>query len=198
MNAMLDVVCSVAVGGIVLVMLLSFNGNITESAAGSTIRMMTQSNLTALENTVEYEFRKIGYRVDAMPADSGITAASRNSLTMKGDFDNDGTVDNLRYYIDTTTATGLPNTNTRFVYRVMNGSSRRINLGATKLSFTYFDKYGYPINADPVPAPSKIYGVRIALNVESTVPYKGALEKQYMKFNPGVYWERTFRPANLR
>lgn len=198
MNAMLDVVCSVAIGGIVLVMVLGFNGNISENAAETTIRMNAQSSMTALENMIEFEFRKIGYRVDALPNDSGFTAAGRTSVTMRGDFNNDGTVDVLRYYIDTTTATGLPNTNTRFVYRVLNGSSRKLNVGATKLSLSYFDKYGTPLTADPVASPSRIYSVRVALTVESTVPFKGSLEKRYMKFNPGVYWERTFHPANLR
>ena len=198
MNAIYDIVCSVFVGGIILVMLVGFNGNISENAVAATVRMTAQTNMTALENMMEYEFRKIGYRVDALPADSGISSASRTSLTVKGDFNNDGTVDILRYYIDTTTATGLPNTNTRFIYRVMNGSSRTLNLGATKCAFAYFDKYGFPITADPVPAPSRIYAVRVSMTVETTVPWKGSYEKKYMKFNPGVYWERTFRPANLR
>src|SRR5512140_649883 len=117
MNAMYDVVCSVVIGGIVLVMLISFNGNISESAAGQTIRMTAQTNMTALENIIEFEFRKIGYRVDATPADSGITYAGCTSITLRGDFNNDGSIDQVRYYFDSTTASGLPNTNTRMLHR---------------------------------------------------------------------------------
>lgn len=197
MSALFDVVASTFIGAIVLLMILGFNGTIAENAASQSIKMTAQSNLGALEDILEYDFRKIGYMVDATPADSGIIAAGRTSVTAKGDFNNDGTVDVLRWYIDTTTATGLANTNTRFLHRVVNGLDQKINLGTTAFSLSYIDKWGTPITADPVPLPSVVHGIRIALNVESNVPFR-TTTGAYVKYNPGVYWERTIVPKNLR
>jgi len=197
MNALYDVVCSMVIGGIVLVMLISFNGNISESAAGQTIRMTAQTNMTALGSIVEFEFRKIGFRVDAPPADSGITYGGRQRIDLRGDFDNNGSIDNLRYYLDSSTATGLPNTNTRSLHRRFNGSDQVISHCVTYCRFFYFDRYGMPLTSDPVPAPSLVRSVKVAINVESTVPFRETTA-QYVTLNPGVYWERAFTPQSLK
>ena len=197
MAVMYDVVCSLVIGGILLVMIFSFNGNISASALGQTIRMTTQTNMTALGNIVEFEFRKIGYRIDAPPADSGVLQAGRHTITVRGDFDNDGAVDQLRYYFDSSSVSGLPNTNTHLLRRVFNGNDRVLSSCVTSCRFYYFDRNGMPLNDDPVPLPSEIFAIRLALNVESTVPFKEP-NGEFVKTNPGVYWDRTFAPQNLR
>ena len=197
MNALYDIVISVAVGGIVLAMLITFNGNIVQQGSAQTVKTMAQTNFTAVTGVLDFMFRKMGYRVTT-GADSAIILADTNKIKFKGDFDNDGAVDTLTYYLNPTTPSGHANTNTRILYRTVNTqSTQTINLGITKFRLWYYDANGNPFTSYPVSRPSQIKSLKIALNVESTVPYRVSTEK-YVKFNPGVYWERTYKPKNLK
>ena len=196
MSALYDIVISVAIGGIVLAMLITFNGNIVEEASGQTIRMMAQTDLTAVIDVVDFEFRKMGYNLSG--SDSAIVYADSSKIKFRGDFNNNGTVQTLTYYLDPTAASGHANKNTRILYRAVDAEpAQTINLGITRFRLAYFDKNGIPFTGYPVSKPSQIKSFKIVLNIESTVPYKASTEK-YIKFNPGVYWERTFKPKNIR
>jgi hypothetical protein len=196
MNAMFDVVCSVAIGGIVLVMLVGFNGNIVESAGAQTIRVMAQTHMTEVTNILDYEFRKLGYRVSSAP-DSAILYADSLKMRFKGDIDNNGVMDTITYFFDTT-ASGHANKNTHIFYRTLNSQKpQKINLGITRMRFWYYDASGAVITTNPLAFPSVIRSFKVAVNIESIEPYKET-SMPYLKLNPGVYWERTFRPQNLR
>ena len=83
------------------------------------------------------------------------------------------------------------------LYRTLNSTKRQnLNVGTTQFRFWYYDGSNLPLTT-PVSRPSQIKSLKIAVNIESTVPYKMANEK-YLKANPGVYWERTFKPKNLK
>jgi hypothetical protein len=196
MQTLYDIIISVAIGGIILGMLITFNGNIVQEGCAQTIKMMAQSNLSAIQDVIESPLMKMGYRV-AIPTDSAIVIADSNKIKFKGDFDNRGTVDTLTYFLSPTARTGNANTNTRMFYRTLNAQTAQfINVGFTKFRLTYFDANGNPFTTYPVSRPSQIKFIKLALNIESTVPYILNTEK-YVKLNPGVYWERTIRPRNL-
>ena len=199
MNAMYDVVCSVVIGGVVLSMLIGFNGNIAESAGSQTIKVIAQSNLTTVVSMLDNEFNKIGYRIGTQ--DSAIIYADSSKVTLISDLRNAGNIDTLSYYFNPSGRSGQLNTKTRILYRELRpkglkgGSTTSINLGLTKFKFFYFDITGKPL-AYPVANTSLVKSMKVALNVESTVPYKETTMK-YLKLNPGVYWERNFKPMNL-
>ena len=200
MNAMYDVVCSVVIGGVVLSMLIGFNGNIAESAGSQTIKVIAQSNLTAVVSMLDNEFSKIGYRIGTQ--DSAIIYADSSKITFIGDLKNVGNIDTLSYYFNPSAKSGQLNTKTHILYRALNPmglkgmSTIAVNLGLTKFKFFYYDINGKPLSY-PVSQTSQIKSMRVALNLESTVPYKETTMK-YLKFNPGVYWERNYKPMNLR
>ncbi|MBI1804231.1 MAG: hypothetical protein HY033_12635 [Ignavibacteriae bacterium] len=199
MNAMYDVVCSIVIGGIVLVMLVGFNGNIAESAGSQTIKVIAQTNLTTVVSILDFDLRKLGYRITS--ADYAVALADSNKVRFIGDFGNKGKIDTIIYYFDPTTRSGHSNTKTRILYRTFipqAGTSSRmmINTGITKLQFAYYDKAGQPL-ALPVGNTSLIQSLKVSINEESTVPYKETTMK-YLKFNPGVYWEQLYKPKNLR
>lgn len=196
MYAMYDVICSTVIGGVVLSMLMGFNTQIVEQAGAQTIKTMAQSNLTTTSEIVEFEFRKLGYGV-LIRADSCIISADSNKIKFKCDLDNDGLMDTLKYEFNTTSPSGQVNKNTRVLYRTLNsGTAQPINIGLTKFKISYYDSTGTLFSSYPVSLPSHINLLKIAMNIESTVPYV-PLEEKYMK-NPGVYWERSFKPMNLR
>jgi hypothetical protein len=77
------------------------------------------------------------------------------------------------------------------------GSSSTINLGLVGFRFSYFNKGDTVLTTNPVTRPAQIKSIKVAVNIESTVPYKETTMK-YLKLNPGVYWERIIKPKNLR
>ena len=197
MNALQDLIISIAIGGIVMGMLLAFNTNIAQQGSAQTVKIMVQTNLATVTDLLEFEFRKMGYRVPKS-LDSAIVYADSNKIKFKGDIDNNGTIDTLTYYFNTVSPSGLVNTNTRILYRTWNTqSSKSINLGITRFRLWYFNASGNPVTGNPVASPSQIKSMKVAINIESTVPYKITTE-QYVTKNPGVYWEQTIKPKNLR
>lgn len=198
---MFDVVCSAVIGGIVLFMLVGFNSTIVEKAGTQTVKVMTQSNLTEVTSILEYEFRKMGYRVLG-GFDSSIMYADSNKIRFIGDFRNQENIDTVIYYFDITKPSGKRNLNTHILYRtyIPKGSTpttQSINLGITQFRLSYYKMLDTILTANPIPQPSQIKVLKIALNVESTEPYKETT-MPYLKLNPGVYWERTIRPKNLK
>ena len=196
MSILYDIVISVAIGGILLAMLVGFNGNIAEQATAQTVKLLAQTNLTTLTNVVEYEFRKMGYLVPKN-TDSAIVYADSNKITFKGDFDNNGTVDMLTYSLNLTGSSGNANTKTRILYRTPNNQpASAINVGITRFRIWYYDRNGNPLTANPLPRPSQVKYMRVGINLESTVPYK-ATREIYVTLNPGGCWEKIIRPKNL-
>jgi len=199
MNAMYDVVCSMVIGGVVLSMLIGFNGNIAESAGSQTIKVIAQTNLTTVVSMLDNEFGKIGYRIGTQ--DSAIVYGDSSKVTFIGDFKNTGKIDTLTYYFNPSAQSGQLNTKTHILYRTLRPqglagpSTISINLGVTSFKFYYFDITGKPLSL-PIARPSLIKSMKVALNLESTVPYKETTMK-YLKLNPGVYWERNYKPMNL-
>ena len=202
MNAMFDVICSAVIGGIVLFMIVGFNSTIVEKAGAQTIEVIAQSNLSEVINILEYDFKKIGYRMSG-PPDSSIMFADSNKIRFVGDFRNVGSIDTLIYAFDTTTASGKANPKAHILKRtsITQGSSTRstesINLGITRFKLWYYRAKDTLLAASPTSRPSQIKSLKVAINIESTEPYKQTT-MPYLKLNPGVYWERTIKPKNLR
>ncbi len=183
MNEMQDILGSIVFGGIILVMVLGFNGNISESAAIQTFHTTVQTNTTTLTNILEYDLRKLGYRV---PGTLKITIADTNRIRFNGDFDNNGTVDSITYSIGSTMPAGVTNPRARTMYRQLNTqSTQAMNLGITKFRLWYYDASGNSITL-----PSNVRVIKVALNFESNHAYNNRYT--------GEYWERVFKPKNLR
>ena len=194
MATLYDIIISLSIGGIFLSMLLGFNGTISEEAVAQTVKMMAQTNLTATTDILDYEFRKMGYLVSV--PDSTIIIADSTKIKFKGDVDGNGVLDTVTYSLEPA-ASGNANKNTHMLYRTLNSTKRQnLNVGMTQFRFWYYDGSNLPLTT-PVSRPSQIKSLKIAVNIESTVTYKMANEK-YLKVNPGVYWERTFKPKNLK
>jgi hypothetical protein len=183
MNEMQDILGSMVFGGIIMVMVISFNGNISESAALQTFHTTVQTNATTVTNILEYDLRKLGYRVTSSDK---ITIADTNRIAFKGDFDNNGTTDSITYYVGSTVPSGVSNPRSRLLYRQLNANSpQTMNLGITKFHLWY-----YGANGASTDTLSQIRTIKVALSFESNSPYNGIYS--------GAYWERVIKPKNLR
>jgi len=177
------------IGGIILLMLLSFNSSIMEGSAVQTFNSIVQTNATSLSDMIEYDFRKVGYRVGSVH-DSAIVYADSNSIFIKGDFDNDGSVERISYAFNPKAKSGHVNPRSRVLTRTVNGVPQQINLGLTRFRLAYYDTADQLIAQNPVKVPSTIRSIRLAMNLESTSPY----DTTYA----GGTWERTITPKNLK
>ncbi len=82
MGSILDLVGSAIIAGLLLLMLLSVNNNVSEFTILNGFSTTTQENLTELATEVEYDFRKIGFRV-ANPNTAIISARIMDLLPRK-------------------------------------------------------------------------------------------------------------------
>ncbi len=194
MAAMYDVLCSLVISGVVLLMIVTFNGTIVEHAGAQTVRVTAQTNLTTVCDIIAFEIRKMGYNV-SLGTDSAIVYADSVRITFKGATTYGGPVDVITYAFD---STSTPNANkkTHILQRIFNGKTQLINVGITQFRLAYFDSAGNPLTSYPIANVRSIKSIKLAVNLESTTPYITS-DERYLKLNPGAYWERTIKPPNL-
>src|SRR5437879_3224847 len=142
-NTLYDVVCSVVIGGIVLMMIVGFNSNVVQSASSQTIKLMAQTNLSTVTNILDYEMGKMGYKILAF-GDSSIIYADSNKIKFIGDFSDMGQRDTIVYSFDPATASGQLNPKTRVLKRTYTPqgsapSTQAINLGIIRFRIFYYD-----------------------------------------------------------
>lgn len=197
MQYLYDVLGSIIIGGIVMLMLLSFNASVMEGSAVQNFNSIVQANLTTLTDMIEYDFRKMGYRVGSIH-DSAIVYADPMRILFKGDIDNNGDVETVAYFIGFDKDKGTPkpapaptvNPRAMVLYRQVDGvGPSQINLGITRFRLAYYDENKVLLKENPVSVPSRIRSIRLAIDLESTSPYD--------TIYTGSSWERTITPKNL-
>ncbi|MBI1804523.1 MAG: hypothetical protein HYR77_08650 [Ignavibacteria bacterium] len=193
---MIDSIFSVVIGGIIVLLLHGVMANLRSFAINQTMNTTTQTNMVAISDIVENDFRKAGYGTAKSPSDSGVVYARADSLVLRGDFDNNGTLDVIRYYITKVKPSSNVNPRTRMLYRVFNGVTQPINLGMTSLQFTFYDGAGVQLLASPsVSRSSQIRSIRLVATIESTRPSE--ITRHDTTYAYGK-WEEVVRPRNLR
>src|SRR5437667_4012207 len=142
MASLLDNILSLFVGGIVLMLMIGLVINLRSSASARAVNTTVQTNLSTAGDIIQNDFRRMGYRLEKPPSDSAIRYASADSIVFRGDFNDDGVLENVRYYIGKTKPPGNINASTRLLYRNFNGAIVTMNLGISQLRFTYYDTSG--------------------------------------------------------
>ncbi len=189
MMAMLDIIISFIVGGILLLAILSVNANLTDVGIQSSLDYSAQVGAIDLGQVFEYDLYKIGYHA----SNPKITFADTVKISYKADFENNGTVDTVTYYAGTTSeASTTPNPRDFPLYRQVNNLPAVKNYyGLTWLRFTYYDSTGAALST-PMSLSAdlqRIKSIRVQVTVQSTFPYDTTYSS--------AYWERTFFPMNL-
>jgi lipopolysaccharide export LptBFGC system permease protein LptF len=182
MALVLDYIGSIVIGGIIVMAMLGFYVMVGETAMTQNAGTMSNLNANNMTQILEYDFKKIGYRV----ADSiKITRADTNQIIFKGDFDDNGTIDSIKYYLGSTKSPNNANPRTRLLYRVQNNQTpRSVDGSVTKFRLWYYDANGV--------STSQLKNIR-------TIKIRVAMQTTLVNdsVNAGVYWERMIRPNNL-
>jgi hypothetical protein len=163
MSVILDLIGSVVIAGFVTLIGLQINQTIAGNSDASTAIVNVQEAMVDIVQSIEYDFRKMGYGVP-----EGVTAlvdTGATRISFRTDIDNNGTVDVVEWYTGPV-ITGFPNPNIRVLYRRVNGGKPvGAALGVTNFTMRYLNQDGGP----PVSIPA-IAIIEVTLQVES--PYK--------------------------
>ncbi len=185
MNQILDIIGSMVLGGIILIMVIGFNGNITQSAGTQTFYVNVQTNMTEATKLLEADLRLLGYQNTVHNDTNRITFADTGKIVFKEDMDDNGTLDSISYYLGTTMPPGVDNPRVRMLYRRVNTNApQAMNLGVTRLRFWYYDGAG-----NVTSTLSMIRIIKASISMESL--------RAYNHVYSGAYWERVIQPKNL-
>lgn len=182
MNILIDLLGASLIGGLVMLLIVNLNAYSTETKFASDADLRLQQDAKTLAEIINDDLRKIGYKYDG----TAISVADSQRISFYGDIDNDGSMDQVTYFLGTKAEAGItPNPNDRVLYRVVNSDTiGGPTLGLTNLRFSYLNK-GEQVTAY---ADSICY-IKAEIWVETILPVKD----EY----PFTYWEMTINPRNI-
>ena len=158
-----------------------------------------------LVGQIERDFKRIGYTTNSalIPSTAdAITQASDTCITIVGDFNNDGSVETVKYYIGAVSElANTRNPRDRILYRQENsGTPFKLNFTVTYLHFDYYD-YADAIISTPVPTANtgSIATIQISLRLESPDSYKTSTDydKRYLGADTSKYSEVYWRQLRV-
>ena len=180
MAAILDIIGSFIIGGIVLIMTTKLNFVLSNNSQQASVGLTTQQNCVVLSKILESDLSKIGYRVS-----SPNKFVTYDSLKLKfyGDIDDNGTIDSITYYSGPLSSKSQsPNPRHQLVYRTWNTKTVPMNIGLTKLRFFYYDSAGAKTAVQ-----SKIRAIKVSMDFQSVIPN---IDTVYSV----VHWEQYINP----
>ncbi len=182
MNVILDLLGASLIGGIVMLLVVNLNAYSQETKFASDADLRLQQNAKTLAEIINDDLRKIGYKYSG----TAITEAAQQRISFKGDINNDGSMDQVTYFLGSKTdAAATPNPDDRILFRVVNNDTiGGPTLGLTDLRFSYLN-----INENDTANPDSICYVKAEIWVETMLSVGG----EY----PFTYWELTINPRNI-
>lgn len=193
-SSLIDVIGSFIVAGVLLLMGLQLNATANEVKAVYSQNYNLQTNLTTVVSMLESDFNKIGYCRNWMkvadPTQS-IRVADSNRIRFRTDYDNNGTLDSITYWVGPTSELlDTPNPFDRYLYRQQNNDSlhkQKMNLGITQFSFTYADGADSLLTF-PIADPRAVYYMTLTIAVSEPSPYQEQFVNDPSKYQ--VYWKQ--------
>jgi hypothetical protein len=171
MAAIMDIMISFIIGGILLMIILTANDIAAENHMVYNGDMLVQEMLVSTVGVLEGEFRNMGFGVDE--SEPTIVAADSGSISFLSDLDrNDATPpDTIRYYVGPTSELlGTQNDKDRLLHRRVNGGTISAIGAVTIFDLSYLTQIGDLL---PRPVPfhrlSEIHTVEVTIEVQN--PY---------------------------
>jgi hypothetical protein len=143
MNAILDIMGSSFIAGMVLFLMINLNLFTSQVSLSSDNELTMQQNAKTLAEIINYDFRKIGYNHNGtailIAEEKRIKFVAGLSVTNPAGI---GTVDTVEYFVED--SLGTSNTDEISLVRVLNNKIpiASPSLGLVKLKFSYEDSTG--------------------------------------------------------
>ncbi len=170
MSAILDIVGSLAIRGAIVLVILKLNLSLHETLYTKSATASVKQNLATMVSVIDTDIRQVGYNVLITP----FLKATAQDIEFLTDLGNDGTVDDVHYYLQN----GI-------VYRVVNGGNPlEIGRGITTFNFQYFS----PTNLLTTDL-SVIRSIKLSVTMEADFLIDGV--------RPTALYEFQFWPQNL-
>src|SRR5512141_2462091 len=145
MAVILDLVGSIVIAGFVIMMGMRMNATMVNSRDSFNADVTVQQNMVALVQSIEFDFRKMGYRVE--DPTTVIRIADSSHIRFVGDVDDDGVVDTVDWSLGGP-AESSPNPNGRVLLRAVSpsaamGGATVIGIpGITEFKLRYLNQEG--------------------------------------------------------
>lgn len=176
MNQMLDILSSFLIGGILLLALVGLNMQFNNKYSEIKLAEITQTTSSKIGEIIEHDFNKIGY---GNQVDTSIVSISKNSITFKGDLDNNGSIERVNYSF-------ISNNNGKFIRRIINNN---VNNSWTQ-PINSFELFGLTNSLDTTYNTSILTAILVNLEYAKT-------DFLYDTLSIGVQWRRIFYPKNM-
>lgn len=190
MNTFLETAGSFIIGGMILLIIISFNLNMNTNSIENIQNAFILNNSVVNASIFDYDLYKVGFRATS----NKICIADSNRLKFAADIDNNSIIDTIEYKTGTTSDMSATfNPNDQPVLRKLNGGSYYSVAVVSNLIFSYFDSLGtkipygylaYQTNRD------RIRTIKIEASFQSDEPSDTTYG--------GLNWTKTYRPKNLR
>ena len=190
-STLIDIVSSMLISGLLLLVAIRMDEKSIRNTFDSQASLTVQQNLTSLVESLEYDFRKIGYcrkpeRLPSADEPLFIQQGDTSSISFLTDVADTGSVDTVKYWLGNTPIAGCPNTKVRMLYRKVNsGPAVGSNLGITQFYLRYINTSGDTLPPTPFVAPSQVQVIEITIRVEPTAAYDTAYSSNY------AVWRQT-------
>jgi hypothetical protein len=211
MSSIVDIIGPFIFFGAVLLIVIGLNASLVESSSQNLLEVITQEKVTgyvAGADTVAGAARIVEsdlYKVGNQGA-PGIILADTTRLSFRGDVDNDGAVDTVRYFVNPYVAGGSgcnPKLRLSFLRRQnsQTGTSGRIPLSTFRLA--YYDSLGRNISPALLNGGSadlhmaRIKSVKVQMQIEAEMRYENKSNPLDTAF-AASYWEKVISPRGLR
>ncbi len=193
MAVMLDLIGSTLLAAFVLLIGLNLNEHVIATADASGADLNVQETLVDVVGTVEYDFRKIGYRV--VDPKMSILLADTSRLRFLSDMNNDGTVDTVEWYVGPQRMR-MPNPRVRALYRRVSPGNfvTAPGLGIVEFRMIFRDVDGKLVSSTyPVPSNklSTIWIIETTLKVESPYQVADQVMGTDKMVNAVAFWRQT-------
>jgi hypothetical protein len=177
MNSVMDIMFSMIIVAVLLLSAMQLDFNVKASAIRMRHDLDTQENAKSFAEIIEWEFRKIGHRLER--PHSAISFADSRKIAFSYNKSMTGAYDSV--YVEYGLSTGVDESaggnraNIHF-YRLENKKEQSIALGVKDFLLCYYNESGRKL-PNPVPADSlsKIREIEVALTMKS----KESIDGQY-------------------
>lgn len=171
----LDIIQSYFIKGMIILIIVQVTLLLQDTLYEKAEKSVVEQELSTASYTFSSDFRQIGYNVSSIP----FILTDTSAITFLGDFDNNGTPDQVKYYL-------TPADSPKYIlYRVMNaGTPLPIGRHITQFRLYYYDSLG-----------------QVTLNKASIKSVLVTMQMQSNSYINGTYpkaaWQAQIFPPNL-
>ncbi len=190
MWSLLDTIGASALGGMVIMMVISINLQMNTLSNDIFLNNIIQTNTSETTEILKYDFYKIGFKATG----DKVVLADSTEIQFYADIDNNNSVDSIYYFLSQTLVdSGLTGNPNYYLYRQANGSTAEIYALLASFNLTYYDSLGQELSYTGLQTQSqrkKIKSIRI--NMTHSSDYM--IDSMYQQTD----WTTIIRPKNLR